>query len=62
MVRKLEGVFLGQPDDPCSQGTQFLFLQNLVVGLGDVFRPSGTKVLSLLDATVLTQVSLRILS
>lgn len=62
MVRKLERMSLGQSDNPCSQGTQFLFLQNLVVGLGDAFRPSGTEVLSLSDATVLTKVSFGILS
>lgn len=62
MVCKLEGMSLGQSDNPCSQGTQFLLLQNLVVGLGDAFRSSGTKVLSLSDATVLTKVSFGILS
>lgn len=30
-------------------GTQFLHLHNLLVGLGDPFSPSGTKVLSLSD-------------
>lgn len=40
---------LVQPGGLWAPDTQFLHLHSLLVGLGDPFRPAGTKVLSLSD-------------